>query len=94
MKLENRNGLRVLSPESDNFILYNVRTNSYCDKVFLGVNDSIDNYREMEKDLLEKDETPKIEELQAIIDKQNESISKLAEQLACLAELINKKEDK
>lgn len=93
MKLENRNGLRVLTPESDDFILYNVRTNSYCDKVFLGVNDSIDNYREMEKDLLEKDETSKIEELQAIIDKQNESISKLAEQLACLAELINK-EDK
>ena len=46
MKLEERGTLRILTPEVGHK-LYCVSTNSYMTKVYLGVNDSIDNYREM-----------------------------------------------
>ena len=46
MKLEERGTLRILTPEVG-YKLYCVSTNSYVTKVYLGVNDSIDNYREM-----------------------------------------------
>ena len=46
MKLEERGTLRILTPEVGHK-LYCVSTNSYVTKVYLGVNDSIDNYREM-----------------------------------------------
>ena len=46
MKLEERGTLRILTPEVGHK-LYCVSTNSYTTKVYLGVNDSIDNYREV-----------------------------------------------
>ena len=46
MKLEERGTLRILTPEVGHK-LYCVSTNSYMTEVYLGVNDSIDNYREM-----------------------------------------------
>ena len=46
MKLEERGTLRILTPEVGHK-LYCVSTNSYMTKVYLGVNDSIDNYREV-----------------------------------------------
>ena len=46
MKLEERGTLRILTPEVGHK-LYCVSTNSYMTKVYLGVNDSIDSYREM-----------------------------------------------
>lgn len=46
MKLEERGTLRILTPEVGHK-LYCVSTNSYVTKVYLGVNDSIDNYREV-----------------------------------------------
>lgn len=95
MKLSNKNGLRILTPESPEFMLYNTRTNSYCEKVYLGVNDSVENYREIAKELIEfdnKENRTKVEELQAIIDRQNAAISELSRQLEELASII-KKED-
>lgn len=46
MKLEERGTLRILTPEVGHK-LYCVSTNSYVTKVYLGVNDSIDNYKEV-----------------------------------------------
>lgn len=46
MKLEERGTLRILTPEVGHK-LYCVSTNSYMTKAYLGVNDSIDNYREV-----------------------------------------------
>lgn len=46
MKLEERGTLRILTPEVG-YKLYCIPTNSYVTKVYLGVNDSIDNYKEM-----------------------------------------------
>lgn len=92
MKLDNRNGLQVLTPESSDFILYNVLNNSYSEKIFLGKSDSIDNYREIAKALLEeKKEMNKVQELEETIKQQNAAISNLAKQLAELQALINKK---
>ncbi len=92
MKIEDRNGLQVLTPESPDFILYSVRNNSYSEKVFLGKNDSIDNYREIAKALLQdKNEKNRVQELEETIKQQNAAISNLAKQLAELQALINKK---
>ena len=92
MKIEDRNGLQVLIPESPDFILYSVRNNSYSEKVFLGKNDSIDNYREIAQALLQdKNEKNKVQELEEIIKQQNAAITDLAKQLAELQALINKK---
>lgn len=46
MRLEERGSLRILTPEVG-YKLYCVSTNSYATKVYLGVNDKLDNYREM-----------------------------------------------
>ena len=46
MKLEERGTLRILTPEVG-YKLYCIPTNTYITKAYLGVNDSIDNYREM-----------------------------------------------
>ena len=46
MKLEERGTLRILTSEVGQK-LYCVSTNSYTTKVYLGVNDSIDNYKEV-----------------------------------------------
>ena len=46
MKLEERGSLRILTPEVG-YKLYSVKTNEYYTKVYLGVNDKLDNYREM-----------------------------------------------
>ena len=92
MKIEEKNGLRILTPESDEYILYSTIKNEYYEKVYLGKNDSIDNYREMEKVLLNKpNENERIQELLDIINKQEAAISNLAIQLEELTLLVNKK---
>ena len=75
MKLEYRNGLQILTPDSSDKILYSVNTNSYMEKVFLGKNDSKDNYREIDKALLEKEDS-RVDILEKTI-KQQEEITKL-----------------
>ncbi len=91
MKIENKNGLRILTPESPEFFIYSVKTNEYHEIVYLGLNDSIDNYREIKKSAVMKSDSDRINELEKTIEEQNAAISNLMEQLASLADLINKK---
>ena len=64
MKLEERGTLRILTPEVGHK-LYCVSTNSYVTKVYLGVNDSIDNYREMvDEDYVDIDMVTELKETQ------------------------------
>ena len=64
MKLEERGTLRILIPEVGHK-LYCVSTNSYVTKVYLGVNDSIDNYREMvDEDYVDIDMATELKETQ------------------------------
>ena len=64
MKLEERGTLRILTPEVGHK-LYCVSTNSYMTKVYLGVNDSIDNYREMvDEDYVDIDMVTELKETQ------------------------------
>lgn len=92
MKVENKKGLIILQPESDDFILYSVSRNTYHKMVLLGKNDSVDNYREIKKSLLEEQqENKKIEELTSRIEEQEAVIQKLSKQLSDLMDLINKK---
>ena len=64
MKLEERGTLRILTPEVGHK-LYCVSTNSYVTKVYLGVNDSIDNYKEMvDEDYVDIDMATELKETQ------------------------------
>ena len=64
MKLEERGTLRILTPEVGHK-LYCVSTNSYVTKVYLGFNDSIDNYREMvDEDYVDIDMVTELKETQ------------------------------
>lgn len=58
MKLEERGTLRILTPEVG-YKLYCIPTNTYITKAYLGVNDKLDNYREIAIELLgeQKEET-------------------------------------
>ena len=90
--IENKNGLFIISPESPEFIIYSKLNNTYHKTVILGKNDSPDNYKEMRLDSLEEaNDNKKIQELLDKIERQDVLISKLAEQLAELSNLINKK---
>lgn len=92
MRIENVNGVQILVPESPEYILYNAKRNEYCEKVCLGKNDSMDNYTDMNRALLEKtNENKKVQDLLDVIEKQNTAIADLAAQLAELSSLVNKK---
>lgn len=90
MKIEYKNGLQILTPDSSDKILYSVNTNSYMEKVFLGKNDSKDNYREIDKALLEKEDS-RVDVLEKTVKQQEEIIADLAKQLASLVDLLNNK---
>ena len=87
MKVIENNGLTLLMPESDDFVLYNILFNSYHEKVYLGKFDTVDNYREMHKSL-QPNRVKDAEELQNIINNQESTIASLAEQLERLAAMI------
>ena len=64
MKLEERGTLRILTPEVG-YKLYCIPTNSYITKAYLGVNDSIDNYKEMvDEDYIDIDMVTELKETQ------------------------------
>ena len=60
MKLEERGTLRILTPEVGHK-LYCIPTNTYVTKVYLGVNDKLDNYREIAIELLGEQQTETLE---------------------------------
>ena len=84
MKLEERGTLRILTPEVG-YKLYCIPTNSYVSKVYLGVNDSIDNYREMvDEEYVDIDVVTALKESQVVNDEQDSMIIELATELAML----------
>ena len=65
MIIENRNGLKILYAEGTNKITNSFRT-FFADRLFLGINDSQDNYEEIPKDIWKnfvKITDPNIEDL-------------------------------
>lgn len=93
MKLIEDKGLRLLLPESDNLILYNIKSNDYYDKVYLGKFDIIDNYREIDKSLL-KNNSKDVNDLLDIINKQDAALIELSNKLTELSKLIPSNDDK
>lgn len=93
MKLIEDKGLRLLLPESDNLILYNIKSNDYYDKVYLGKFDIIDNYREIDKSLL-KNNSKDVNDLLDIINKQDAALIELSNKLDELSKLIPSNDDK
>ena len=93
MKLIEDKGLRLLLPESDNLILYNIKSNDYYDKVYLGKFDIIDNYREIDKSLL-RNNSKDVNDLLDIINKQDAALIELSNKLTELSKLIPSNDDK
>ena len=93
MKLIEDKGLRLLLPESDNLILYSIKSNDYYDKVYLGKFDVIDNYREIDKSLLRND-SKDVNDLLDIINKQDAALIELSNKLNELSKLIPSNDDK
>ena len=62
------NGIvRVLTSEKG-YKLYNINTNQYYDKVYLGINDSIENYREIEdENYVDPDLSNRVKELEEML---------------------------
>jgi hypothetical protein len=93
MKLIEDKGLRLLLPESDDLILYSIKSNDYYDKVYLGKFDTIDNYREIDKSLL-KNNSKDVNDLLDIINKQDAALIELSNKLTELSKLIPSNDDK
>lgn len=93
MKLIEDKGLRLLLPESDNLILYSIKSNDYYEKVYLGKFDVIDNYREIDKSLL-RDDSKDVNDLLDIINKQDAALIELSNKLNELSKLIPSNNDK
>lgn len=93
MKLIEDKGLRLLLPESDNLILYSIKSNDYYDKVYLGKFDTIDNYREIDKSLL-RNNSKDVNDLLDIINKQDAALIELSNKLTELSKLIPSNDDK
>ena len=93
MKLIEDKGLRLLLPESDDLILYSIKSNDYYDKVYLGKFDTIDNYREIDKSLL-RNNSKDVNDLLDIINKQDAALIELSNKLTELSKLIPSNDDK
>lgn len=93
MKLIEDKGLRLLLPESDNLILYSIKSNDYYDKVYLGKFDTIDNYREIDRSLL-RNNSKDVNDLLDIINKQDAALIELSNKLNELSKLIPSNDDK
>ena len=87
MKVSNNNGMTIIMPE-DGCLLYNIKTNQYHEKVYLGKFDDVSNYKDIDKALLEPS-NQSAADLVDIINKQNEVIFKMAEQLKTLTEIVS-----
>lgn len=94
MILEEKNGLRILTPQSSRYIIHIKATDTYHEKVYLGKHTTLDEFEEIDKLTLEqydKNEvilneitekvTEKVAETQ---DEQDSLIIDLATQIAIL----------
>lgn len=55
LNLEERGSLRILTPK-EGYKIYSVKSNSYFPKIYLGKNDSVDNYRAIKIELIESND--------------------------------------
>ena len=89
MKIIENDGLRLLMPESEDFVIYDIKSNMYHKQVYLGKFDMIENYREIHKSLQPGYDANK--DLQSVVDNQEQAIANLTEQLAMLMNQLNLK---
>lgn len=90
MKIIENDGLKLLKPESEDFVLYNTKLNMYHEQVYLGKLDTVDNYREIHKSL--QPGYDKDKDLKSIVDSQEQAIAALTEQLTKLMNQIDPKD--
>lgn len=84
-------GFTVLTPDSDDYLIYSINRNTYHKKVCLGKNDSVDNYRQVEKSLVEEvNAKSSNNDLLDRLEKQEATIAKLSKQVNDLLKLVNK----
>lgn len=63
MVLTEKNGLRILMPENKNNVITDVDTETMrTQRIYLGKNDSVENYREIDKDTPLPDNELSVEE--------------------------------
>lgn len=72
MQLKEDKGLRILTPDNENNVITDIKTETIRSKiVYLGKNDSIDNYKEIDKNTpvsYEDDNSLSDEQLQQIAE--------------------------
>lgn len=89
--VESKLGFIVLTPDSDDHLIYSIDRNTYHKKVCIGKNDSVDNYRQVEKSLVEEVNAKSLNnELLNRIEKQEATIAMLSKQVNDLLKLVNK----
>ena len=65
--IEKDNGLRILIA-SKGYKIYSTLSNIYINKVYLGINDSIENYREiLDEDYVDPDLSNRVKELEEML---------------------------
>lgn len=70
------NGIVRVLTSKKGYKLYNINTNQYYDKVYLGINDSIENYREIiDEDYVDTDLSNRVKELEEVINKLQQKIN-------------------
>lgn len=62
------NGIVRVLTSKKGYKLYSINTNQYYDKVYLGINDSIENYREiLDEDYVDPDLSNRVKELEEML---------------------------
>ena len=70
------NGIVRVLTSKKGYKLYSINTNQYYDKVYLGINDSIENYREiLDEDYVDPDLSNRVKELEEVINTLQQKIN-------------------
>lgn len=67
MKLEERNGLRILTCDFG-YVIHNKKSDTYSSKIYLGKNASLDDFEEVVDESVDKKLTKKMNELQGEVE--------------------------
>lgn len=86
MILEEKNGLRILTPQSSRYIIHIKATDTYHEKVYLGKTATLDEFEEIDKLTLEQFDRNEVilNEVAETQDEQDSLIIDLATQIAIL----------
>ena len=77
MKYEERNGLRILTAEFG-YLIHNIQTDAYAEKVYLGIYASLEDFEEVEDDGINIKLIAKVKEIEA----KEESLNKIGKIVA------------